>query len=375
MRIALVSDCYLPQCGGIEVHVHDLGLALRRAGHEVVVLTTTDGSDGSDELSDVPVLRFRTASDGHLARVLASDSFDVVHAHSSLVSPLAWSAVRLATAAGLPTVATMHSLPPPLPAPVGSLLHLALRLGPQVRWTAVSEVAAAVLRPMVPAGRVDVLHNGIDPVPWRRAARVRRSQPLTLVSTGRLVRRKRPVALIRTLAEIRRQVPPEVPLRAVVIGDGPRRASVERTARRLGMSSWVDLPGRLTRPEIQRIYSQADVYLAPARLESFGIAALEARCAGLPVVAMSSGGVGEFVRSGVEGFLADDDEALASATVAMLTQPALLRSMQAYNRATVPAMSWDIVIDQHLRAYASAGAPSVFTLTGYSQPLSAVLPA
>jgi hypothetical protein len=90
---------------------------------------------------------------------------------------------------------------------------------------------------------------------------------------------------------------------------------------------------------------------------------------------MASGGVGEFVRGGVEGFLAGDDQALASATVAMLTQPALLRRMQAHNRATPPAMSWDVVIDQHLRAYASAGAPSVSTLTGISQRQSAVLPA
>ena len=60
---------------------------------------------------------------------------------------------------------------------------------------------------------------------------------------------------------------------------------------------------------------RAHVFVAPADLESFGIAALEARCAGLPVVAKSSGGVREFVRDGVEGLLCDTDEDMVQALV------------------------------------------------------------
>ena len=57
------------------------------------------------------------------------------------------------------------------------------------------------------------------------------------------------------------------------------------------------------------------MFVAPADLESFGIAALEARCAGLPVVAKSSGGVREFVRDEVEGLLCDTDEDMVQALV------------------------------------------------------------
>lgn len=373
MRIALVSDCYLPRCGGIEVHVHDLAVELRRAGLDVVVLTTTDGPA---DTADTPVIRFRSATDPGVGRVLTSGGFDLVHAHSSLLSPLAWSAARLAARSEVPTVLTMHSLPPPPPAPVALLLgRVAAHLGPQVRWTAVSEVAASALRPVVPTGRVDVLHNGIDPLPWQRVHAPPGSRPLTLVSTMRLVRRKRPIPLIRMLAEIRTRVPLTTPLRAVIIGSGPRTAGVELAVRRLGVSDWVDLPGRLSRPEIQRLYADADVYLAPARLESFGIAALEARCAGLPVVAMASGGVGEFVRSGVDGFLVDDDRAFVDATAELLNRPSLLTTIQAHNRSALGAMSWDAVIERHLRAYASVGAVSTPLLSGFSQRPVAVLPA
>jgi glycosyltransferase involved in cell wall biosynthesis len=175
---------------------------------------------------------------------------------------------------------------------------------------------------------------------------------LTVVSTMRLARRKRPGALLRTLQGIRDQLPGDIPLRAVVVGSGPQAPALTRAVRQRGMG-WVDLPGRLTRFEIQQLYASADVYLAPADLESFGVAALEARCAGLAVVAMASGGVGEFVRQGVEGFLVNSDRAMADVTAELLMSPLRLRKIQEHNRFTEPSMTWSSVVAAHLRAYRS----------------------
>jgi glycosyltransferase involved in cell wall biosynthesis len=249
---------------------------------------------------------------------------------------------------------TMHSLPPPGSTPVAQLLaQVDRRLGPGVRWTAVSTTAATALRRVLPDRQIGVLHNGIDARPWQTGDDPMAARPLTVVSTMRLAPRKRPGALLRILEEVRRQVASDVPLRAVIAGSGPRAAASARTIRRRGLADWVELPGRLDRAQLRRLYAQADVYLAPAELESFGIAALEARCAGLPVVAMASGGVGEFVRHGVEGFLVIDDDAMAAATTLLLTDPALLGRIRTHNRATLPAMTWDVVTDQHLRLYAA----------------------
>ncbi|BDZ59128.1 hypothetical protein GCM10025872_27850 [Barrientosiimonas endolithica] len=55
MRVALLSDCYLPRLGGIEVQVHDLARSLREAGHEAVIITATQGPD--EPIDDVPVER------------------------------------------------------------------------------------------------------------------------------------------------------------------------------------------------------------------------------------------------------------------------------------------------------------------------------
>ncbi|MSX95581.1 MAG: glycosyltransferase, partial [Actinobacteria bacterium] len=51
MKIALISDCYVPRLGGIEMQVHDLARHLQLAGHEVVVVTTTAGPDVVDGVS------------------------------------------------------------------------------------------------------------------------------------------------------------------------------------------------------------------------------------------------------------------------------------------------------------------------------------
>ena len=351
MRIALVSDCYLPRLGGIEMHVHDLAVELRRAGHAVTVVTATDAPS---QPSEVEVIRLPALGAVPLAaepwrRRVAWAHYDVVHAHTSLFSPLAWSATRTAAETGVPVLVTMHSLPAAGGVVVPWLLsRLDRGFGPGVRWTAVSQVVANSLRGTLPGRPVDVLHNGIDPAPWRRPERSRHG--LTVVSTMRLTHRKRPTALLWTLQDIRRRLPDDVPLRAVVVGSGPQATALARSVRRRGLD-WVELPGRLTRAEIQRLYAAADVYLAPAGLESFGVAALEARCAGLAVVAMASGGIGEFVRPGVEGFLVDSDQEMAAVTASLLRDPVRLREIQEHNRCSDPVMTWDAVVASHLSAY------------------------
>ena len=77
--------------------------------------------------------------------------------------------------------------------------------------------------------------------------------------------------------------------------------------------------------QLRSIYRQADLFVAPAFLESFGIAALEARCAGLPVLAMRGTGITEFVADRREGLLADGDAGMTKALVEIATNTELRR--------------------------------------------------
>lgn len=345
MKIAHVTDCYLPRTGGIELQVHDLAAQQRAAGHDVSVLTRTPG-DSRDGVCRLDRRGLEAILPG----------FDAVHAHTSLFSPFAWTGAAVGSRLGRPTVITMHSVPPP-----GWLLRGVSTAGGwrhlNVRWTAVSEVAAAPLRQMLHGRDVEILHNGIDPARWQQTPRMRANSELLVVSVMRLVQRKRPLPLVRILERIRKAVPTSVRVRAVIVGDGSQRAAVQRSLCRRGMDDWVHLPGRLARDEIKVLYRRADLYLAPATFESFGIAALEARCAGIPVVAMACGGVGEFIHEGIEGRLVDSDRQMAVVAARLLRNPDELGALRAHNSTSEPEMTWDRILERSLLAYARVRQP------------------
>ena len=81
-------------------------------------------------------------------------------------------------------------------------------------------------------------------------------------------------------------------------------------------------------------FAHSDVFVAPANLESFGIAALEARCAGLPVVAKAHTGISEFVNHDKEGLLATSDADMVHQLNRIVRDAELRRIIAAHNRST-----------------------------------------
>ncbi|HET7429888.1 MAG TPA: glycosyltransferase family 4 protein [Nocardioides sp.] len=341
MRILHVTDCYLPRLGGIEHHVSSLVAHQRARGHDARVVTTTRA--GTDADPDW-VRRVDRA-----AEAFGEDRPDVVHAHLSVVSPFATAVARRA---GVPTLATVHSLW----TGYGMLPRLATAGLGDVTWSAVSDAAAEPLRQAL-RREVSVLPNAVDPELWRPLGTVRRpGDPVTVVSVMRMTRTKRTLPLARMLRAARAAVPTEVPLRAVVVGNGPQRPSLERYLARHGMSDWVSLPGRLDARAVRRELARADAFVAPATRESFGIAALEARAQGLPVVASSRSGVTEFVRDGREGLLAADDDEMVDAIARLATEPLLRRRIRTHNTTVPLSHDWDAACTLAEALYLEAGA-------------------
>lgn len=345
MRIAHITDCYVPRMGGIERQVHDLAVRQAAAGHEVQIVTCVPGDPVEDGLvvhrpqdgGTAGAIRYFTAPG--MARRFDPSRYDVVHAHVSTISPLAWFSLGRAVRAGIPAAATLHSMMPNgVPFLTAADLGTGWRDWP-VAWSAVSRVAAKPLEKVL-ADPVAVVPNGVDPTAWHVLTRPRSPERVVVVSTMRLSVRKRPRALVRTMAEVRAALPSSVALELVIIGDGPQRSRLEREIARLGIADWTTITGRLTAEQIRQVYSDADVYVAPATLESFGIAALEARCAGLPVVAQARSGIADFVVDGQDGLLADGDRAMAQALARLAGDPALRSAMHRHNRDTLPPVTW-----------------------------------
>ncbi len=105
----------------------------------------------------------------------------------------------------------------------------------------------------------------------------------------------------------------------------------------------------------QGLLAEADVFVAPAPRESFGLAALEARAAGVPVVARSQSGVADFVSPGKEGLLGRTFDELAGAVARLAGNPALRGAIAEHNRSTSPVRcSWPVVLEGFERCYGAS---------------------
>ena len=369
MRIVHVSDCYLPRTGGIESQVSDLAAHQVAAGHEVHVLTATLGEAGErggvvDVVDGVHVHRLGarmpfalpvTPAGPRLLRAAYRTIVpDAVHVHAGVVSPFAFDGARIAMAMNLPVAITWHCM---LDGVVGSLRAAARLAGWEHAAAALSAVSGAAARRVEEVFEVpvSVVPNGMDLDVWTPAGLMAeaRSGPVHLVSTMRLAPRKRAVPLLEMVGAAVDRLPAGS-VRMTLIGSGPEQRRVETQLRRSHLEQVVTLAGRLTRDQVRTAYAEADVFLAPAELEAFGIAALEARAAGLAVVARRGTGIEEFVEDGLDGLLAVDDRDMTEAVIRLVQDEGLLEGIRSHNRAVRPAFDWDVVLRAAASEYSRA---------------------
>jgi glycosyltransferase involved in cell wall biosynthesis len=299
-----------------------------------------------------------------LAHLLEEWKPDVVHVHVGAISPFAWAAADCAVRYELPTVVTVHSIWDAVTLGVYRAFDVVRSWSswPLVVST-VSEAAAAPIRRAF-AGRAEVrvVANGVETEGWRVPPRtcvaalgMGRHAGIHIVAVGRLAPRKQPLVLLRVLRAAQRRLLPRIQMCATVVGDGPARPAMERYLQLHGMRTWVGLVGRLEQAQVLEALASADLFLAPAAREAFGLAALEARIAGVPVIARSGTGVAEFVTSGQEGLLGRTSDELVDAVVRLATDDDLRHRITAHNHATEPShCAWPTVVHALEQCYARA---------------------
>ena len=374
MRVLIVSDCYAPRLGGIETQVRDLARNLKLAGHAPAVVTATPVGDGrgrSVERTDgFPVYRttahlpselpLHPRAGRELDDLLSRLRPDVVHAHVGVVSPFAWSGIAAARRAGLPLSVTFHCVLGPWASIAGvvgpaSPVRLWQRGGADL--TAVSSMLAAQVQRAGAHDPVTVLPNGIAVEEWhleRPGPQERRPhRPVTVVASLRWVERKRPLQVVRAFVQAVRTTPGTDALLRIY-GDGPLRDRLAREVAESGLADRITLVGRVERTELAQAFTRADIYLQTSPADSFGISTLEARSAGLAVVALRSSGVSDFITDGVDGLLADNDAGLAHELATLLGDDELLERIKAHNYEVVPVPEWGSVVQMNVEAYRRA---------------------
>ncbi len=280
-------------------------------------------------------------------RAAGTGGYDVIHAHDWLV---AHTAMTLREHLDLPLVSTIHATEAGrhqgwLPGEMNRTIHGVEHWlgGESTRVIVCSGYMRDEVTGLfgVPAGRVDVVPNGVEPQRWRvpasavAQARARFAADGPLVTfAGRLVYEKGVQHLLAGLPRLRERHPG---LRAVIVGDGPYRAELEAEVHRLGLTDTVSLPGFLGGTDLPAVMAASDCFAVPSIYEPFGMVALEGAAAGAPLAVAETGGLAEIVEPGVTGmtFRPHDPDSLADAVHALLSDTDRARTLARRARTMV----------------------------------------
>jgi glycosyltransferase involved in cell wall biosynthesis len=252
----------------------------------------------------------------------------------------------------MPSVLTTHSLLGPHQFVFGAVNRGLDLYGWPTELTTVSRATAAGLRRMSRRDDVAIVRNGIEASRWQIEPIDK--PELRVTSVMRLNIKKRPHDLIAAIPHVLQKLPAGCRPTFTLVGDGPYRSKLERQVRSLGLTDVVEFRGFVPRAEIKEIFRRTDLFVLPTVLEAFGIAVLEARCAGLPIVAMQHSGVSDVIEHGRHGLLAEDRREFADHIARLLADEPQRRQMAAAARQGLQKFGWDQVVADHLAVYSRA---------------------
>jgi N-acetyl-alpha-D-glucosaminyl L-malate synthase BshA len=292
-----------------------------------------------------------------MADVAEQHRLDVLHVHYAMpFAASAFLAKQLVAPASLPVVTTLHGTDITVVGQQPAFFRMTkFSIESSDRVTAVSAfLKEATVDSLGIRRPIEVIPNFVDPEVF--APRKRRAALLAPAGARVLMHASnfRPVKNVETVVRIFAAVHERMDARLVMVGDGPEKPRAEQLARTLGVAKHVLFLGN--QEVMEELLPMADVFLLPSSTESFGLVALEAMSAGVPVVASSVGGLPELVESGVTGYLApvDDLEAHVAAVLSLLTDDARRRRFgRAGRKMAVERFHVDRIVDRYRKVYDS----------------------
>ncbi|WP_050407684.1 glycosyltransferase family 4 protein [Massilia sp. NR 4-1] len=258
---------------------------------------------------------------------------DVIHAHDWLTF-LAGAAVKKRT--GKPLVVHVHSTECDRALHINKDIFRIEKFGLEQAdmVIAVSEYTRQVLigRYETDPAKIFVLHNAAE----FPAAAPSRSPERMVAFVGRITHQKGPRHFVEAAYQVSRRMDG---VRFVMAGSGDQRPVCEALAAAMGMRQHFEFPGFLDADGLRSLLSRADVYVMPSVSEPFGIGALEAAHAGVPVVLSNYAGVAE-VMDCVLKVEPSDTGAVADAIVSILGDDELAAALSAGARHEANKLSW-----------------------------------
>ena len=145
---------------------------------------------------------------------------------------------------------------------------------------------------------------------------------------------------VQDVVKIFYEVQKEIPSKLLFVGDGPERSTAEDLSRELEICNDVRFVGK--QEQMEDILAIADLFLLTSEYESFGLAALEAMAAGVPVISTNAGGLGEINIPGETGYMSNvgDVESMSKQAISILKDDAILKTFK--EKAAEHAKKFDI---------------------------------
>jgi glycosyltransferase involved in cell wall biosynthesis len=383
VRIALTTEVYPPRAGGAGWSTRALALALRAAGHDVTVITTSPGPEDLDGLRIRRLQvrgRKRWNAPAAFAGALRLAPWDVVHAQHSLSAlgslrgpfaskvavtirdhwPVCFWSTRISRGSLCPGCGVLPMMrcvkghvraPAPLswaavPYMQIDLFQKRAALSAAGARLAVSEAVAAELR-AADVGPVEVIPNVVNADEVRALAAPAPSFPLPerfLLFVGKLEENKGARALVPAVAAAKTGLP------LVVLGEGSLAHALKFEA--AADSVPLILRGWAHRDDVLRAMARASAVVFPSLWpEPLSRVLLEALALGTPVAAMATGGTREILTDGESGLLVSDVAGLADAVARIVGNAILHRRLEEGARERARAFSPETLLPRYEAVY------------------------
>jgi glycogen synthase len=383
-RVIMLSWEYPPRIvGGISRVVQNLARELRRKNNEVHVVTCRE-NDAIGDYDDEGIYVHRANIYGiqsnnfidwvhHLNFALLEEciklidrdekGFDIIHAHDWMV---AFCARVLKHSYNIPVVCTIHATEAGRNNGIQNDLQ---RYISNIEWWLTYESWKVVVNSrymfnevsnlfQLPEDKIVVIPNGVNSHKFDGCGKdyeFRRKYALDnekiVFFVGRLVNEKGAHILIDSIPKIIGQYHD---VKFIITGRGPQFDYLRTRATELGVSHKVYLTGYVGEEELCKLYKCADMAVFPSIYEPFGIVALEAAVAGIPVVVSDTGGLDEILDHGVDGLkcYAGNSGSLADCILELLFNPDRAIGMaHSGSDKTERMYNWEIISQQIIELY------------------------
>ena len=366
MRVAVVSESFLPTVNGVTTSVRQVLDHLQRGGHEAIVIVPSAGTPtnyAGFPVFGVPTIAYRQFPVGlpspQVQRLIADFAPDVIHAASPFL--LGAQAIAAGGRLGIPSVAIFQTDVAGYARRnhLGAATRFAWRV---VRW--IHEGADLTLVPSS-ASMADLEKAGITGLArWGRGVDLVTYHPRNRATSAALALREQIAPRGETVVGYVGRIAPEkqverlAALRGVhgisiaIVGDGPSVPFVRKQLAGMPVS-WL---GKLSGRDLATAYGSFDMFLHTGTEETFGQTIQEAHATGIPVIAPRAGGPIDLVDHGRNGFLYEpgNDSQLRASVQALAADGSLMSRMGESGRRAVLPRDWESLCDELLGHYAHA---------------------